>query len=507
MIAALAAAGVVSAAVGLSSGRPPQVGPAGGGQRSAEVVDDRPEGHATGYGRRHALVVGLDRYRGAGGPFADLHGAGYDAQEIAEVLASRYGFEDVELLVDSPPRAPHPGVGLTLVPPPEAVTATRLADRLDALRRCVGPGDALVFYYAGHGHRRGAEGYLIPAGGRPDDPATMLDLADVARRLRRCDAHHTLMVLDCCFSGVALEPGSGVERAVRDGGPLDDRLLGVAERDNVERVLNRLRLPGDHGGHGQGAGRRRGAQISQDYAEGERAAPEYRGHSPFTAVLLQALRGLTGLPDGRQLASDLGYYMGSTLVSDGRVEDAPGAEVRVARRRRRRLHLLPRAPGDQPAVPRRDVPGWPPVREPAGIGMPGGGAVPQGGNGQPDWPHPQCGPPPRRLVGDIQPGPRLAAVATLAELAASTPADVPEFASRCPRWQKWPPTITSLPRSVAVPDSARLAGIVCQRRGDARGVPEACGLAPGGMASLQEANGRTAPRAGRSIPATDRLAI
>jgi WD40 repeat protein len=318
VITALVAAGMVSAAIGVSSRRAQRARPVGGGQRSAEVVEDRADGRATGYTRRHALVVGLDRYRAAGGPFADLHGAGYDAEEVAAVLASRYGFEDVELLVDSPPRARPAGVDVVLVETPASVTAPRLADRLDALRGRVGPGDALVFYYAGHGHRRGARGYLVPAGGRPDDPGTMLDLADIAAGLRRCNAHHTLMVLDCCFSGVVLEPGSGVEAAVRAAGPLDDRLLGVAERDNVDRVLNRRAFQVITAGTArEPVGDV--AQISQRYAEEGRAEPEYLGHSPFTAVLLQALRGLTGLPDGRQLASDLGYYMGATLVSGERV--------------------------------------------------------------------------------------------------------------------------------------------------------------------------------------------
>jgi len=286
-----------------------------------EVVDDRPSGQAaTGYQRRHALVVGLNRYRAGGGPFRDLKGAGYDAEEIAAVLASRYNFEDVALVVDQEPRLRLPGVAVEVVPPSELVTARRLTECLEAMRGRVGPRDAILFFYAGHGHRLGAKGYLVPAGGRPENPATMLDLAEVARRLRGCDAHHTLMVLDCCFSGVAMEPGSGVDRAVRDAGPLEDRLLGVAERDNVDRVLNRRAFQVITAGTGrEPVGDV--AQLSQRYAELGRSMPEYQGHSPFTAVLLQALRGLTGLPDGRQLASDLGYYMGATLVSDERTEN------------------------------------------------------------------------------------------------------------------------------------------------------------------------------------------
>jgi len=315
------------------------------------------------------------------------------------------------------------------------VTARKLADRLDALRDRVGPRDALMFYYAGHGHRRGAEGYLVPAGGRPERPETMLALSDVARRLRACDAHHTLMVLDCCFSGVALESGSGVERTVSEAGPMDGRLIGVRERDNLDRVLNRRAFQVITAGTGrEPVGDV--AQLSQGYAELGRSLPEYRGHSPFTAVLLQALRGLTGLPDGRQLASDLGYYMGSTLVSDERTNNRQVPRYGSLGGGDGDFIFFPAHPVINPrylAAMFLDGPPYANLRESAcravgqflkeatvnRIGLIRS-AVPHLG----------------RLVGDIQPGPRLAAVATLAELAASTPADVPEFAELLPTLAK-----------------------------------------------------------------------
>jgi hypothetical protein len=55
--------------------------------------------------------------------------------------------------------------------------------------------------------RLGKHGFLAPAGAQPDTPETLFDLAKAARLLRVSDAHHTLLVLDCCFSGAVLEPG------------------------------------------------------------------------------------------------------------------------------------------------------------------------------------------------------------------------------------------------------------------------------------------------------------
>src|SRR5205823_1935596 len=153
-------------------------------------------------------------------------------------------------------------------------------------------------------------GYLVPCEGHADRSGTLLDLAEVARELRECDAHHTLMVLDCCFSGVALERGSGVAEAV---GVLQERSLGIRRIDNLARVFDRRAFQVITAGTGrEEVGDL--VQLSTEYAELAKL-PEFRGHSPFTAVLLQALRGLTGRADGKQQATALGYYMNDTLVN------------------------------------------------------------------------------------------------------------------------------------------------------------------------------------------------
>src|SRR5262245_18426495 len=169
---------------------------------------ERPVPAALGYRKRRALVVGVSRYAP---PVPDLlDGAGQpiparDAAAVAAVLASRFGFE-VTLLADGPPS-----------PGPARVTGAALRAALRRLE-AAGEGQALVFYFAGHGARRGPRGYLVPADGRPSAPRTLLDLAEASALLRAAGAHHTLVALDCCFSGVALEPNSGVEAAVRAGG-------------------------------------------------------------------------------------------------------------------------------------------------------------------------------------------------------------------------------------------------------------------------------------------------
>ena len=195
------------------------------------------------------------------------------------------------------------------------ITLALLRQRLRELQDRVGPEDALLFYYSGHGHRSGPKGYVVPGRGRPDRPDSLLDLAELVKALRDCNAHHTLMLLDCCFSGVALEPESGVAAAV---GKEKDRRIAVVGGDNLGRVFRRRAFQVITAGAGSEVVGNV-VQLSREYAELARKAPEFRGHSPFTSVLLQALRGLTGRADGKLLASALGHHMNDTLVNDERI--------------------------------------------------------------------------------------------------------------------------------------------------------------------------------------------
>ena len=263
------------------------------------------------YRKRHALVVGINHYKV--GPFGDLSGPNYDAAEVAATLAGRFGFERVHLLVDQAPSIVLPDT--VQVEQRGSLSRSLLRDRLQCLHEQVGPQDALFLYYAGHGYRSGTRGYVVPADGDPAHPETLLDLAELAGHMRSSDAHHTLLVLDCCFSGVALETSSGVEEAV---GALEERSLGMRTTDNLGRVFNRRSFQVITAGTGKEAVGDL-VRLSREYADLAQTIPEYQGHSPFTAVLLQAMRGLTGLPDGRLLASDLGYHMGFTLVADERI--------------------------------------------------------------------------------------------------------------------------------------------------------------------------------------------
>jgi hypothetical protein len=97
-----------------------------------------------------------------------------------------------------------------------------------------------------------------------------------------------------------------------------DRTLKVGGGDNLSHVFNRRAFQVITAGTGKEAVGDL-AWLSAEYVRSGQVLPEFQGHSPFTAVFLQALRGLTGRPDGKQLASALGYYLTNALVNDGRI--------------------------------------------------------------------------------------------------------------------------------------------------------------------------------------------
>ncbi len=269
-----------------------------------------------GYDGQHALVVGISEYSSE--TFGELRATNEDAVDIAMVLAARFGF-DVSLLVDRQPASLLPNRVKVSVHE-DGVTTDAIRTAVGSLCTVVGKRDALLFFYSGHGgvSRNVKEAFLATTKSEADDLESMLPATDLVRTLLACDAHHTLAILDSCFSGAILENDSLVNNLLKEE-PVAGRDLGLGTaRENLSRVFNRRSFQVITAGGSERVGDI--AKLSQDYADLADRFPEFQSHSPFTGALLQAMRGLTGLPDGRLLASDLGYYLTSTLVSDKRLE-------------------------------------------------------------------------------------------------------------------------------------------------------------------------------------------
>ncbi|BBM86224.1 caspase family protein [Candidatus Uabimicrobium amorphum] len=257
------------------------------------------------YNKCHALVIGINQYD----RFSDLSGPNFDAAEVAGVLTSRYHFQNVVLLVDERPSVLQRKVKWHIRP---KITQQTIKNELQQLAQKVQPGDALFFYYAGHG----IPGYLVTADSSSDiaqkpNLETMISLTEVAKQLESMNARHTLMVLDCCFSGSILEAKYRPHFS-----HLTTSSFFSPGGNNLRRIFERRVFQVITAGAGDEAVADKLNETSTIYAQ---QFKDTRGHSPFTAILLQALQGVVGRADGTILTSQLGYYMTDTLVNDERI--------------------------------------------------------------------------------------------------------------------------------------------------------------------------------------------
>lgn len=192
-----------------------------------------------------ALIIGNNHYRDKHGHWRPLKSAVTDAHAVKNLLQTRYGFADVELL--------------------ENATRRDVLIALDELSKRAMSEDNVLVYYAGHGFidEDTQKGFWVPVDAEGTDQTTFLrnstirdELTTIASRVK-----HTLLLSDSCFSGSLLRNETRGIAPVADS---DAYYKKVADKKSVQIMT---------------AG---GVEYVDD---------SYRdsGHSPFTYFLLSEL--------------------------------------------------------------------------------------------------------------------------------------------------------------------------------------------------------------------------
>jgi hypothetical protein len=221
------------------------------------------------------LAIGIDRYR----HWRPLGNAVGDALGAARQLR-QLGFEQVV-----PPLLDEHATG-------KAIEAL-VTDELTGLHAS----DSLIVFFAGHGGARTQRiggrdvrtGYLIPVDGAEADRVhSWIELDPWLRRISRLPPRHILVVLDACFSGIAL---SSAVRWGRDSGTLLGLPFAAANAKQSRLVIT--------------------SALDDERAMDSGPLP---GHSLFTGCLLEGLTGgvpPVGVRNGRHVivGSDLGHYV------------------------------------------------------------------------------------------------------------------------------------------------------------------------------------------------------
>ena len=150
------------------------------------------------YKKQYAIVVGIDHYKKLSLP--RLNNAVNDARSIASILRNK-GFSVIELYNEN-------------------ATKERILDALKKIKQVSTPQDATLFYFAGHGdgvsgHNNVREGYILPYDFNSDlnNPNTdvmyydksALSISSLVMYSRDTKAKHIGIILDSCFSGLAME--------------------------------------------------------------------------------------------------------------------------------------------------------------------------------------------------------------------------------------------------------------------------------------------------------------
>ncbi|MBF0560557.1 MAG: caspase family protein, partial [Alphaproteobacteria bacterium] len=137
-------------------------------------------------GRSYALVIGESQYLT---PIPVLGTPPIDAQGIADVLKSRFGFI-IHMLLEA--------------------KRQQILDEFKVLKDLVGENDDLVVYYAGHGvlHPKTHIGYWLPVDSSNKSPAAWISNNEIAKLVRLIKARRIIVIADACYSGKMTKEGN-----------------------------------------------------------------------------------------------------------------------------------------------------------------------------------------------------------------------------------------------------------------------------------------------------------
>lgn len=256
-------------------------------QTRAELdPEDFPIEKFGGYEQSWAVVIGINDYDGE---HATLSNAVNDAREVARVLREDFGFDHVFTLYDQQ-ASQKELLGWLLdklpgnISPDETKTEAR-----------IGPNDRLIIFFAGHGTTQRSEaghlrGYLIPQDARQGYYSDYIKMSEIRETCGYILAKHILIILDCCFSGVA---------AVRS-------MVSPASSPHIltDAYIKHIT-------------ERKAWQIMTAGAKDELAADSGTrpGHSAFTSVLLAGLEGFADHNNDQIItATDLANYIKPEVI-------------------------------------------------------------------------------------------------------------------------------------------------------------------------------------------------
>jgi hypothetical protein len=149
-------------------------------------------------GSYYALIIAVQDYQEGSG-IKDLDHPVQDAQNLVNVLTTRYTFDQPNLIF-----LKNPG-------------RKQIIDTFNQLAQRVRENDNLLIFYAGHGYweDRIKQGFWLPADAKRESQAEWLSNGAIQDYIRGIKSKHTLLITDACFGGGIFKTRSAFSEASR----------------------------------------------------------------------------------------------------------------------------------------------------------------------------------------------------------------------------------------------------------------------------------------------------
>lgn len=133
-------------------------------------------------GKNYLFLIGIDKYK----YWTPLKCAVKDIQDFANLLTSRYQFEEANIII---------------LKDEEATENNIINMFIELAEKKITSDDNLIVYFSGHGCEKAKTGYWIPVDAPTDQPGQFINTAIIADWLKNINSLHTFLIVDACFSG------------------------------------------------------------------------------------------------------------------------------------------------------------------------------------------------------------------------------------------------------------------------------------------------------------------
>lgn len=190
-------------------------------EKLLEFVFEGDKKALAGEGARYAVIIANQDYDRAKSGFGSLTTPFADAESVAALLTTKYGFRTQAKLPD----------GSTADLYLRNATRRDIETVLYKIGLVAGEKDTVLIYYAGHGiyEEKTTIAFWVPSDAEAGVPISYLSASTISEAVQRMQANKVIIVSDSCFSGALLRGGGDKPPSI-DAADRERALLTLSQR-------------------------------------------------------------------------------------------------------------------------------------------------------------------------------------------------------------------------------------------------------------------------------------